>query len=46
MNLEKTVQSLTKKGYQVSVFKTGKEAAAYLDQKVDGKSVGFGDSET
>ena len=46
MDLEKTVQSLTKKGYQVSVFKTGKEAAAYLDQKVDGKSVGFGDSET
>lgn len=46
MDLEKTVQSLKKKGYVVSVFPTGAEAANYLDQNVDGVSVGFGDSET
>lgn len=46
MDLEKTVTSLKKKGYQVSVFKTGAEAAEYLNQTIDGKTVGFGDSET
>ncbi len=46
MNLEKTMASLTDKGYEVSCFDTPQEAAAYLDGKVDGKTVGFGDSET
>lgn len=46
MNLEKTIESLKKKGYTVSVFDTGAEAAAYIDSQVDGKLVGFGDSET
>ena len=46
MNLEKTMASLKDKGYDVACFDTPQEAAAYLDGKVDGKTVGFGDSET
>lgn len=46
MALQKTIDSLTDKGYEVSCFDTAEEAAAYLDGKIDGKTVGFGDSET
>ncbi|MCI2160895.1 MAG: lactate utilization protein [Oscillospiraceae bacterium] len=46
MELQKTVEALIDKGYTVSHFETAKEAAAYLDQNVDGKTVGFGDSVT
>lgn len=46
MNLEKTVASLKKKGYEVHVFETGAEAASYIDSQVDKKTIGFGDSET
>lgn len=46
MDLDKTVTSLRKKGYTVSVFETAEEAVRYLDSEVDHKSVGFGDSET
>ena len=46
MDLEKTVQSLEKKLYTVSVFDTHEEAADYLDSQIDGKVVGFGDSRT
>lgn len=46
MELQKTVQSLLSKGYAVSCFETAETAAEYLDRKVDGKTVGFGDSVT
>lgn len=46
MELQKTINSLIDKGYEVSCFDTATEAAAYLNQKIDGRTVGFGDSET
>ena len=46
MDWEKLERKLKYKGYEVSRFATGKEAAAYLDGKIDGVTVGFGDSET
>ena len=39
-------QNLEARGYAVRVFPTGKEAADYLDEAIDGKSVGFGGSVT
>lgn len=45
-DIEKTAEALRKKGYEVSCFETGEEAARYLDGKIDGYTVGFGDSET
>lgn len=46
MDLQKTISSLKDKGYDVTCFDTAKEAAAYLNGKIDGMTVGFGDSET
>ena len=46
MDLEKTIQNLRKNEFEVSYFETATEAAAYLDSRIDGKTVGFGDSET
>lgn len=46
MNIDKTINSLRSKLYEVSFFKTKEEAAAYLNDIIDNKSVGFGDSET
>ena len=46
MDLEKTIQNLKKNEFEVSYFETAAEAAAYLDSRIDGKTVGFGDSET
>ena len=46
MDLTKTAEALKKRGYEVSCFGTGAEAAAYLNGKIDGMTVGFGDSET
>ena len=40
------VQALARRGYEVTVFDTGAEAAAYLDKVIDGTTVGLGDSET
>ena len=40
------VQALTRQGYEVTIFDTGAAAAEYLDKAIDGKTVGFGDSET
>lgn len=45
-SIEKTAEALKKKGYEVSCFQTSAEAAAYLDEEIDGYTVGFGDSET
>jgi len=46
MNLESVINNFKHKGYTISHFATGKEAAAYIDSCIDGKTVGFGDSET
>ncbi|MBR5642327.1 MAG: lactate utilization protein [Firmicutes bacterium] len=46
MDLEKTVKNLQKNEWEVTYFATAAEAAAYLDSKIDGRTVGFGDSET
>jgi len=46
MDLEKLIKNLKNNEFEVSYFETGKEAAAYLDSRIDGKTVGFGDSET
>ena len=40
------LEALRRRGYAVSVFDTGAQAAAYLDGAIDGRTVGFGDSET
>ncbi|MHB1153435.1 MAG: lactate utilization protein [Eubacteriales bacterium] len=46
MNIEKVIESLKHKGYTVSYFKNAEDAAVYLDNEIDKKSVGFGDSAT
>ncbi len=38
--------ALEKRGYRVSVFQTGAEAAGYLNDEIDGQVVGFGGSMT
>ena len=45
-SIMKTAETLRKRGYDVSCFETGEDAAAYIDSKIDGFTVGFGDSET
>ena len=40
------IDNLQRRGYEVTVFDTGAEAAAYLNEAIDGKTVGFGDSKT
>ena len=44
--LKKTAGALRERGFTVSLFDTGAEAAAYLDGAIDGKTVGFGGSVT
>ena len=46
MDEQRFIDNLKRRGYEVSVFDTGADAAAYLDRAIDGKTVGFGDSET
>lgn len=43
---KKLIENLQKNRYAVSVFASAAEAADYLDRVIDGKSVGFGDSQT
>ena len=38
--------NLEKRGFAVSCFATAEEAAAYLDQKLDGRTIGIGGSVT
>lgn len=45
-DIEKTAEALRKRGYEVACFETSKEAADYVDSKINGFTVGFGDSET
>ncbi len=44
--LETVKKNLEKNGFTVSCFATAKEAADYLNKKIDGKTVGFGGSVT
>ena len=46
MDEQRCIHNLERRRYEVTVFDTGAEAAAYLDEAIDGKTVGFGDSET
>ena len=44
MDLTAVARNLQRLGYSVRVFATGGEAAAYLNEAIDGKIVGFGGS--
>ena len=46
MDLEKTIRNLRLRGFRVSRFTDGDEAAAYLARQVKGCTVGFGGSKT
>lgn len=46
MDLEKLKKNLGDRGYRTSYFETAPEAAAYLNQEIDGVSVGIGGSVT
>lgn len=46
MDLEKTIKNLKLRGFSVQHFATGAEAAAYLNEQVDGCSVGIGGCKT
>jgi len=46
MDFAKAAAALQKRGYTVSVFDTAAQAAAYLNEQIDGTSVGFGGSVT
>lgn len=46
MDIQTTINALKKNRYSVSFFKTSQEAADYIDSRIDGKVVGFGDSAT
>lgn len=44
--IENTIESLRKKGYQVSHFASANEAITYLKSSLHGKTIGFGGSQT
>jgi L-lactate utilization protein LutB len=46
MNVQKTIDSLTRAGFAVRYFDTAKEAADYLCDSISGKTVGIGGSVT
>ncbi|MBE6995120.1 MAG: lactate utilization protein [Ruminococcaceae bacterium] len=46
MAFETVKKNLEDRGYGVQVFATAAEAAAYLNEQIDGKTVGFGGSMT
>lgn len=46
MDLTNVKTNLEKRGYTVSCFDTAAQAAAYLNEQIDGKTVGFGGSVT
>lgn len=45
-DMEKLIRNLKKEGFQVSRFACAEEACSYLDQMIDGVTVGFGGSQT
>lgn len=46
MNFEALKTNLEKRGFAASTFPTAKDALAYLDREIDGKTVGMGGSVT
>ncbi|MEE1169299.1 MAG: lactate utilization protein [Anaerovoracaceae bacterium] len=44
--LRKAKENLERKGYTVNLFETGAEAAAYLNEQIDGTSVAIGGMKT
>ena len=46
MDIREAAKNFEKRGFKVSCFETGKEAADYINANVDGKTVGFGGSVT
>lgn len=46
MNIQKTIQSLTDKGYEVSYFENDQDAVEYLKNEIHGATIGFGGSQT
>ncbi len=44
--IEVTVKNLRKKGYEATCFLKAKDAVLYLEEKIQGKTVGLGDSLT
>jgi Uncharacterised ACR, YkgG family COG1556. len=46
MDLEKTIRNLEKRGFKVSFFERGADAAAHIAGQIDGKTVGIGGSKT
>ncbi|MCR5089759.1 MAG: lactate utilization protein [Oscillospiraceae bacterium] len=46
MNFETTAKNLRAAGFSVQVFDSGAEAAEWLNQQIDGKTVGIGGSAT
>ncbi|MBH1941824.1 lactate utilization protein [Mobilitalea sibirica] len=46
MDIIKVIETLKHKGYTVSYFENKEDAAVYLNNIIDNKSVGFGDSAT
>jgi len=46
MDLEKTTRNLEARGFRVSFFAGGEEAAAYIAGQTEGKTVGIGGSKT
>ncbi len=46
MDLEKTIKNLEERGFKVSHFASGAEAAAYVAGQIRGCTVGFGGSRT
>ena len=45
-DLERTTEALRRRGYTVTRFETGAQAADYLDANLDGRTIGFGGSMT
>lgn len=46
MNIEKTIKSMERRGFEVHYFETGEEAVSYLAETLVGKTVGIGGSMT
>ena len=45
-NIEALRAALERRGFETSYFGTAEEACAYLDQALDGRTIGFGGSQT
>ncbi len=45
-NIEALRAALERRGFETSYFCTAEEACAYLDQALDGRTIGFGGSQT